>query len=77
MVCARVRAIMHSLTLVHYRYVHVHNHGISKTYKLFQPNSFLCIDLQNLQHTFLSNNLADLVKKVCIVIILQTFSQNV
>ena len=22
---------MHSLTLVHYRYVHVHNHGISKT----------------------------------------------
>ena len=31
MVCARVRAIMHSLTLVHYRYVHVHNHGISKT----------------------------------------------
>ena len=31
MVCARVRAIMHSLTLVHYRNVHVHNHGISKT----------------------------------------------
>ena len=34
MVCARVRAIMHSLTLVHYRYVHVHNHGISKTYSV-------------------------------------------
>ena len=34
MVCARVRAIMHQLSLVHYRYVHVHNHGISKTYIL-------------------------------------------
>ena len=34
MVCARVRAKMHSLTLVHYRYVHVHNHGISKTYPI-------------------------------------------
>ena len=32
MVCARVRAKMDSLTLVHYRYVHVHSHGISKTY---------------------------------------------
>ena len=31
MACARVRAIMQSLTLVHYRYVHMHNHGISKT----------------------------------------------
>ena len=30
MVCACVGAIMHLLTLVHYRYVHVHNHGISK-----------------------------------------------
>ena len=36
MVCARVCAIMHSLTLVHYRYVHVHNHGISKTSMLLQ-----------------------------------------
>ena len=27
MVYARVRAIMHSLTLMYYRYVHVHNHG--------------------------------------------------
>ena len=31
MVCARAHAIMLSSTLVHYRYVHVHNHGISKT----------------------------------------------
>ena len=36
MVCARLRAIMHSLTLVHYRYVHVHNHGISKTYTTYR-----------------------------------------
>ena len=35
MVCARVRAIMHSLTLVHYRYVHAHNHAITKTYTIF------------------------------------------
>ena len=34
MVCARVRAIMHSLTLMHYRYVHVHNHAITKTYPI-------------------------------------------
>ena len=33
MVCALTRAIMHSLTLVHHRYVHAHNHGISKTYE--------------------------------------------
>ena len=33
MVCARVRAIMHSLALVHHRYVHAHNHGISKMYE--------------------------------------------
>ena len=45
MVCARVRAIMHSLTLVHYRYVHVHNHGISKTYHLFCPKKIFLIKL--------------------------------
>ena len=52
MVCARVRAIMHSLTLVHYRYVHVHNHGISKTYfivktivgtKNLDPSAFIIV----------------------------------
>ena len=32
MVCVLVRAIMYSLTLVHYRYVHAHNHAITKTY---------------------------------------------
>ena len=41
MVCARVRAIMHSLTLVHYRYVHVHNHGNSKTYPTTMYESIL------------------------------------
>ena len=30
MVCVCECAIMHSLTLVHYRYVHMHNHGITK-----------------------------------------------
>ena len=30
MVCACVRAIMHLLALVHYCYVQVHNHGITK-----------------------------------------------
>ena len=52
MVCARVRAIMHSLTLVLYRYVHVHNHGISKTYfivktivgtKNLDPSAFIIV----------------------------------
>ena len=35
MVCAYVRAIMHSLALVHHRYIHTHNHGtcISKIYE--------------------------------------------
>ena len=31
MVCACVCAIMHSLKLVHYRYVHMYSHGITKT----------------------------------------------
>ena len=31
MVCAGVYAIMHSLTLVHYWYVHMQNYGITKT----------------------------------------------
>ena len=34
MICARVCAKMHSLTLVHHRYVHAHNNGISSFYSL-------------------------------------------
>ena len=51
MVCARVRAIMHSLTLVHYRYVHVHNHGISKTYKAFVSKIVYNFPYSKLNHS--------------------------
>ena len=40
---AHVRAIMHSLTLVHYRT----NHGIAKSYHIFMHVDYLCGDWQD------------------------------
>ena len=55
MVCARVRAIMHSLTLVHYRYVHVHNHGISKTYPIDLLLAFVSKTVYNFPYSKLNH----------------------
>ena len=54
MACARVRAIMHSLTLVHYRYVHAHNHAITKIYYITDANIWMDMSHSTKVEEFLS-----------------------
>ena len=66
MVCACVKAVMHSFTLVHYSYVHVHNHGITKT-QMLKLYCIIANTMINKTNTVYANDVTNMALSVFVV----------